>query len=157
MIGSQSVLGAYPDAPAPLLRSMEADMYPRTALERADVIDGAIGEATRFHETYGYYAHAVGPETAVAPHGWEERLVPIEVTTAHGLRRGWCMETHDLVVAKLAAGRERDIEFADQALVHALVEGAILRSRAALLPVTHRELVIERVDGAVVRAARRSA
>ena len=30
----------------------------------ADKIDGAIGEGSQFHQTYGYYAQGVGPETA---------------------------------------------------------------------------------------------
>ncbi|MDO8185695.1 hypothetical protein Q5424_15540 [Conexibacter sp. JD483] len=29
VIGSQAVLGSHPEAPAELLRSMEADIYPR--------------------------------------------------------------------------------------------------------------------------------
>ena len=40
IIGSQAVLGQYPDAPVELLASMEADVYPRNRPERADLIDG---------------------------------------------------------------------------------------------------------------------
>ena len=32
IIGSQAILGTFPDAPEILLRSMEADLYPRLAL-----------------------------------------------------------------------------------------------------------------------------
>lgn len=32
-------------------------------------IEGAIGDGSHFHQTHGYYAHAVGPETAKAPAG----------------------------------------------------------------------------------------
>ena len=56
IIGSQPVLGQFPDAPIALLMSMEADLYPKTHPERADAVDGAIGEGSAFHETYGYYA-----------------------------------------------------------------------------------------------------
>lgn len=59
VIGSQSVLGQFPKAPVALLASMEADVYPRNHPERADLIDGSIGEDSRFHETYGYYARGV--------------------------------------------------------------------------------------------------
>ena len=41
VIGSQAVLGQYPDAPAALLASMEADVSPLNHPERADKIDGA--------------------------------------------------------------------------------------------------------------------
>jgi len=61
VIGSQAILGEYPDAPEELLVSVEADVYPRHHVERADLIDGSIGEGSPFHSTFGYYAHGVGP------------------------------------------------------------------------------------------------
>jgi hypothetical protein len=61
VVGSQAILGSYPAAPASLLRSQEADVYPRNAPEKAIRIDGAIGDGSYFHQTHGYYAHAVGP------------------------------------------------------------------------------------------------
>jgi hypothetical protein len=79
VIGSQAILAAHPDAPATLLRSQEADIYPRRAPERVIDIDGALGDGSPFHRAYGYYAHGVGPETAEAPLGWEDRLVAIEI------------------------------------------------------------------------------
>jgi hypothetical protein len=39
VIGSQAILGSFPDAPAQLLVSMEADVYPKNHPERADLID----------------------------------------------------------------------------------------------------------------------
>ena len=33
VVGSQAILGQYPDAPASLLRSMEADIYPKNKPE----------------------------------------------------------------------------------------------------------------------------
>ncbi len=43
-IGSQAILGQFPDAPADLLRSVEADVYPKNHPERWELIDGSIGE-----------------------------------------------------------------------------------------------------------------
>jgi hypothetical protein len=40
VVGSQAVLGEFPDAPADLLVSNEADVYPRNKPERSDLIDG---------------------------------------------------------------------------------------------------------------------
>jgi len=74
VIGSQAILGPFPTAPAALLRSMEADLYPRNDPDRAIEIDGAIGDGSQFHKTFGYYAHGVGPETPWAPVGWEGRM-----------------------------------------------------------------------------------
>ena len=78
VIGSQSILGQFPDAPPELTRSMEADLYPLLDPGRADDIDGAIGEGSQFHDTHGYYAQGVGPETAVLPSGWRERTFTVE-------------------------------------------------------------------------------
>ena len=75
IIGSQAILGSYADAPASLLTSMEVDAFPADAPEKSDIIDGCIGELSPFHETYGYYAHGVTPETAELPEKWRERLV----------------------------------------------------------------------------------
>lgn len=44
VVGSQAVLAHDPDPPASLLTSMELDLYPRNAPERADEIDGNLGD-----------------------------------------------------------------------------------------------------------------
>lgn len=75
VIGSQAILGSVPDPPKAMLFSMEADVYPLNAPAKAEEIDGSLGDGSPFHGTYGYYAHGVGPETAIAPRDWEERLV----------------------------------------------------------------------------------
>ena len=77
VIGSQSILGIYPSAPRTLLVSNEADIYPREHPELSDLIDGTIGELSPFHDTFGYYAQGVDERTAVLPHGWQDRLVPV--------------------------------------------------------------------------------
>jgi hypothetical protein len=110
VIGSQALLGTVEDPPAAMLRSLEADVYPRAAPAKAEEIDGALGDGSQFQMTFGYYAHGVGPETAKAPAGWEERLVRVEVPRRPGGKGSvvaLCLEVHDLVLAKCAAGRER--------------------------------------------------
>ena len=47
VIGSQAILGQYPDAPAPLLMSTEADLYSRHAPDKSDFIDGSLGRDSR--------------------------------------------------------------------------------------------------------------
>jgi Nucleotidyltransferase of unknown function (DUF6036) len=156
VVGSQAILGQYPQAPDSLLVSIEADLYPRSDPRRADEIDAALGDGSRFHETYGYYAHGVGPETPVAPAGWQERLVRLElpaILPREGTVVAWCLEAHDLVLAKLAAGRERDLGFAAEAIRAGLVDSTQLRLGVELMPETHRELTRERLDG-VARSAR---
>lgn len=61
----------------------------------------------------------------------------------------YCLEAHDLVLAKCAAGRESDWEFAREALRHGLVDPNELRRRAADLPLPpgHLEQVKALLDG----------
>ena len=133
VVGSQAILGAHPRAPDDLLVSIEADIFPRDNPEAADLVDGSIGEGSPFHETFGYYAQGVAPETAVLPAGWEERLVKVENENTRGVR-GWCLEPHDLILSKLVAGRAKDLAFIKAALRHQLVAPAVLEERLAALP-----------------------
>jgi hypothetical protein len=147
VVGSQSILGRYPDAPAELLVSMEADVYPKHDPENAIVIDGAIGERSMFHDTFGYYAHGVGPDTAVLPEGWQARTIAICNANTNGFI-GECLEPHDLVVSKLAAGREKDGEFVQALLVHSLVDLAVVQERIGQVKThdaAYRELLIHRL------------
>ena len=149
IIGSQAVLVQFPLAPAALLASNEVDLYPKNRPERADLIDGTIGELSPFHDTFGYYAHGVDSSTATLPIGWEGRLLALRNANTRGAT-GWCLEIHDLVVSKLVAGREKDLEFARVAAAHRLVTEKTLRERLANteLPATLRTVVERRVTRA---------
>lgn len=137
VIGSQSVLGQFPVAPAELLVSNEADVYPRNHPERWELIDGSIGELSPFHETFGYYAQGVQPGTATLPKGWDERLVSIKNENTRGAT-GLCLEIHDLLISKYVAGRDKDRRFARDALRHGLVDPMVLRERLAAVTVEDR-------------------
>jgi len=157
VIGSQAVLAQHPDAPGALLMSSEVDLFPRKNPDRSAEIDGAIGDGSRFHQTYAYYAHGVGPETVVGPAGWEGRLVPLEVRTALNKDRtvtAWCLEVHDLILAKLAAGRPHDHEFVEEAIRAGLVDLDQLRLGAELVPDSHRESVREHLTGLIAKTSR---
>ncbi len=153
IVGSQSILGQFPEAPESLLVSREADVYPRNHPERGDEIEGSLGDGSYFDSTYGYYAHAVGPETATAPSGWERRLIPIQNENTAGAT-GWCLEIHDLLLSKCVAGRGRDWEFTEEALRHSLADPGELRRRVADLPIEgpRREAVLRMVEGVIERA-----
>jgi hypothetical protein len=135
VIGSQAILGAYAEdlLPVEATTSIEADLAyfldPDGA--KADRLDGAIGELSRFHETFGYYAQGVSVSTAVLPAGWQERTVAFAAPGA-APARARCLEPHDCVVAKLVAGREKDRAFAAALIRERLVnpETLIARIRA---------------------------
>jgi hypothetical protein len=128
VIGSQAILGQFPQAPAPMRVSVEADLYPLNHPERADLIEGSIGELSPFHQTFGYYAEGVGEKTAHLPEGWQDRLIVIENENTRGAR-GLCLEVHDLLVAKAIAGREKDISFLSEAAEHQMADLEILLQR----------------------------
>jgi|SRR5262245_34819973 len=79
---------------------------------------------------YGYYAQGVGEETAVLPRGWRDRLVAIHNANTRGAT-GWCLDVHDLTIAKAVAGREKDIAFLRDVFRHRLVDEQVLRARLA--------------------------
>lgn len=133
IIGSQAILGEHPDAPEELLASREVDIYPKERPEDSILIDGAIGEGSVFQDTFGYYAHGIGPETATVPEDWEKRIVAVRNENTGGAT-GWCLETHDLAASKLAAGRERDIEFVTALLRHGLIDPTVMRARIEQTP-----------------------
>ncbi len=129
IIGSQAILGCYPEAPAALLVSMEADAFPENAPEKSDIIDGCIGELSPFHETYGYYVHGVGPETAILPNKWRSRLLEVSGPATYG-SVGLCLSPQDLAVSKLLAGREKDFAFVRTMVAESLISVADIASLA---------------------------
>ena len=131
VIGSQAILGQFPNAPLSMRISIKADVYPLQHPERADLIDGSIGELSPFHNTYGYYAQGVSETTACLPKGWKERLIVVQNQNTRGAR-GLCLEVHDLLASKAIAGREKDVDFLNEAAKHRLADGAELLSRLDL-------------------------
>lgn len=88
------------------------------------LIDGAIGELSSFDQTFSVYAHGVSLSSFQAPINWQSRMARrtepvrgVEIMTPH---------PHDLMLAKLVAGRPKDFEFA--------------RRVAVLFPVTEEEI-----------------
>ena len=142
IVGSQAILGSFPDAPAELIGSVEADLYAPGDPAGGDLIDGAIGEESPFHESFGYYAHGVGPDTAILPAGWRDRAVAIRGESTHGAR-AICPHPADLAASKLVAGREKDRAFVAALLRHGLVTRVSLEAAAALLPAPHGARVRE--------------
>lgn len=143
VIGSQAVLGQFPDSPRALLRSMEADLYPRNNPELADKVDGAIGEGSKFHEEFGYYAQGVAPDTATLPRGWQRRLVRVANSNTGGYA-GLCLEVHDLALSKYVAGREKDLGFTRELAAHSMTDRKTLLKR----------LAATRLEAALARAVR---
>lgn len=137
IVGSQSMLGPVPRPEPEFTVSMEADIYPLQAPELADEIDGAIGEGSPFHQTYGYYAQGVGPETALLPIDWMQRVHRVQNGNTHH-RVGYCLDIPDLFLAKAAAGRDKDREFCMALFKHRYVMPAQVLALVATMPIEER-------------------
>lgn len=114
VLGSQAILATYPatELPADVTFSVEADIafFEDETENKSDKVDGAIGEGSTFHQTFGYYGQGVSISTATLPVGWEGRLVsftPADSEPATSV----CLDPIDLIVSKLVAGREKDISY----------------------------------------------
>ena len=133
IVGSQSMLGPVPRPEDVFTVSMEADIYPLQAPELADRIDGAIGEGSQFHQTYGYYAQGVGPDTAVLPSSWMDRVHRIQNRNTND-RVGYCLDVIDLFLAKAAAGRDKDRDFCMALFEHGYVTPADVLELVPFMP-----------------------
>jgi len=121
VVGSAAILAALPNPPeGALTATRDVDVIPPQDDERmADRISFVLGEASEFDLEHGYYAQGVTSTTPrYAPSGWKARAVPLRVEKY----TAWCMEAHDLVLSKLGAGREKDIDFAKSAAALGLLK-----------------------------------
>lgn len=151
VVGTAAIVASLPDdaqLPDAILRSREADLIPASASLRAiDLIDGALGQDSIFDGTFGYYADGVEFSTvSYAPTGWRERTVRFESAATQGAI-GLCMDPHDLAVAKLCTGREKDLEFVQGLVTAHLIQYAVLLQRVAMVsaPIEVVELATQRI------------
>jgi hypothetical protein len=134
IFGSQAILAQHPDAPPALRQSLEVDVSPKNRPEVAGLIDGALGELSRFHVIHGFYVHGLSIEAAILPAGWQDRTVLIQTPATRG-NKGHCLEAHDLAASKLVAFREKDRDYVRTLLVEMLVSPELLLDRIAALPI----------------------
>ena len=151
VMGSQSILAAFPPAAldSRLLMSAEVDVMPVAAeaneVERlSDYLHGALGQDSYFQETHGFHVDGITIETSVLHNGWVDRLVP-EIDPASGAV-GWCLDPHDLAVAKLIAGRPKDVDFVAVLVETRLVDSVVIRNRLLLIEDDRRRLALARID-----------
>jgi len=147
VFGSSSLLSSHPELGEPgepLESSFDADFLVEPCSEDlARMLDEAVGENRRFHAMFGYYADFLRPAIVDSlPRNWEERLIPLST-----IEHVFCLEPHDLAVAKLHAGRRKDIDLLVVLLKRDLLCETIIRERLAqtsmresLIVKTHQSL-----------------
>jgi len=149
VLGSQSILGTYAEdeLPAAATASMEADLAwadDGPDRERADKVNGEIGELSGFHQHNGYYPEGISLATATLPLGWRQRLHGWPITASQPANARF-LDKHDLVVSKLAAYRDKDRTFVAALLQAGLVDPDVIRTRTAHLPEEVPTIVGERI------------
>ena len=133
VFGSQAILGEFPDAPEALRASIEVDMQPKNRPDKADLVDGALGEMSQFHKTHDFYIHGLLIDSSAFPQGWQHRAIPVVDEISTRGKVGWCVEIHDLAASKLAAYREKDRDFVRTSLIEGMIAPEILIERINLL------------------------
>jgi hypothetical protein len=106
----------------------------RLELEHLIRAAGTIAENSPFLNVFGYYAHGVEEKTAILPDGWRDRLILVTGENTRNVR-GWCLEVHDLAIAKLAAGRDKDLDFTAALIRHGMIRRDVLEDRLSATPV----------------------
>lgn len=131
IMGSQSILASYSvlTLNRELMMSAEVDIMPvaidSSEIERlSDHLDGSLGQDSHFQESFGFHVDGISIETSVPPDGWIDRLIP-EVDPSSGAT-GWCLDPHDLAVAKLIAGRPKDIDFVEILVSDRLIDPRVV-------------------------------
>jgi hypothetical protein len=159
VVGSQSILASFREfmLPDDAMMSAEADILPFDDDDevKADQVDGLLGEASHFYEKYGIYADGVSPWTASLPSGWDQRLVRIEDRASGAV--GLCLHPEDLCVAKVVAGRAKDIRFLAAVFEVGLVDPDAVARKLTTVPLRHSETdVIRRARGVLDAVPRRA-
>jgi hypothetical protein len=134
---------------------VELDAVPFRHPERWELIDGSLGEESRFHRAFGFYVHGVGFETAKFPAGWEKRCLretigKPEVTVV-------CPEIHDLAASKLAAGRPKNFDYVSVLIERDYVKTRTLMNRVGRLdvPAEQRERIRQWIGAVAQRLSGR--
>lgn len=142
IVGSAAVIARLRDnLPAPMTLTPEVDIYAfdaPNADELSDLIDGSIGQESRFHTTFGYYADGVSSETSKMPLDWLERANRYESPETTGVV-AVVPEENDIALAKLIAWREKDIDWLKDGVAAGVLSVAKMNDRLPKLPAADPE------------------
>ncbi|MBI3876854.1 MAG: hypothetical protein HY300_13035 [Verrucomicrobia bacterium] len=138
VFGSQSVHALTATPPVEVLVSIECDIWLRDEPDVASRLDAELGKNSSFARTAGVYADPLPPDLPMVPSGWEQRLLRHQV----GGVTARCLEIHDLIVTKLAAGRLKDYEFIAAVLMARLAIADEVQRRIQTFPDPHKQEVL---------------
>jgi hypothetical protein len=136
LIGSAAIAAWRSDIPEVMAVSRDVDLFAydtSDADEVADKLEGAMGQASQFDDTYGYYCDSVSNVTAVMPDDWETRA-KLYSSPASGGVEALAPEANDIALSKAVAWRPKDIEWLRAAIAHRIVDVATMIARLPALP-----------------------
>jgi hypothetical protein len=141
VFGSMCVVVKHPTIAdeTPLYRNtLDADFIPEPWSEQlGQFMNETMGKESPFRTYNGYYADIVRPDAYDQfPPGFQERLVPIS-----GFENAFALEIHDMAVAKLWAGRPKDIALLSALLHLEKLDEAVLRKRLWDTPMVEKWIV----------------
>jgi hypothetical protein len=138
LIGSQCVHATTDAVPAEVLMSLEVDVLIEEADPASGKIDEELGPDSAFRAEHAVFVDTVPASFPFLPDGFEERLRVIEA----GELRARCLEVHDLVLSKLAAGRLKDTEMVAALITYKLADVDTIRARIAAVPDLHMRAIL---------------
>lgn len=139
IVGTASLLAQHPElaeGEGGVVTSQEVDAWPTSGNPKtADLLE-AIGEMSPFHEQFGIYVDPYSPSNAILPKGWETRTIPFRSEQTKGAT-GYCLEKHDLTVAKMARGEPKDLKFIGELVKRNLLDKSEVETRIGLVDPNH--------------------
>ena len=124
--------------PVELAISRDVDLFAYDAPDvdaTSDLLDGALGQASAFDQTFGYYCDGVGPETATLPTNWRERAREFASSNTNGVI-AIVPEPNDIALSKLCAWREKDVMWLRVAIKYKIIDPEDMSRRLLEMPVS---------------------
>jgi hypothetical protein len=141
VMGSSAFLGNFPEvaALAAIETSKDADLLVSPCSENdARIAFEALGEGRAFSKKFGVHADLLRPDAAeLLPIGWEARLVALDEDGVI-----FCLDAYDVAVAKLRAGREKDLSLLSELIKMELLDWPTLEQRLSVTPMSEKEIVV---------------
>lgn len=138
LIGSQAIHATVADVPAEVVMSRECDLLFDESDPIVAALDAHLGPDSERAAEHLVHVDTVSASFPFLAPGWEQRLVPFGPVAPH-VR---CLELHDLVLSKLAAGRLKDFELITVLLDRHLADLELVRERIANIPDLHMRAIL---------------
>ncbi|HWU87086.1 MAG TPA: DUF6036 family nucleotidyltransferase [Kofleriaceae bacterium] len=138
MIGSQAIHAVAVDVPAEVVISRECDLLFDESDPVVVAIDSSLGPGSERAAELLVHVDTVNSSFPFLAPGWEQRLIPFGSAAPH-VR---CLEIHDLVLSKLAAGRLKDYELIAVLLDRGLADLRVVCERIAGVPDLHMRAIL---------------